>query len=221
MRRLRLLLALGLLLPLTTIAKPQAKTAPKGKGAAAKSEQYFQRVVKPMLAQNCGNCHDGKKKKEGGLDLSTSEKIIEGGSTGAGIMPGNAKESLLIQVLLPMNMPHMPPKGQLPPVQINAIAKWIDGLKEGMDAPEPEEKTTKAKPKEKEKSEEAKPAPKAEVAPADDETLAGIKLNLAKRFEKDGLTVSARTRYKDIIAKYPKTKAADEARERLAKLEKK
>jgi mono/diheme cytochrome c family protein len=203
------------------VAKPDAKTPAKGKGATAKSEQYFQRVVRPMLAQNCGGCHDGKKKK-GGIDLSSTEKIIEGGNTGAGIVPGNAKESLLMQVLLPAGMPHMPPKRQLSPVEIAAVSRWVEGLKDALD--EPEEKPTKVAARPKEKSEETpKPMAKAETAPVvqDDEQLASIKLNLAKRFEKDGLTVSARTRYKEIIAKYPKTKAADEARELLDKLQKK
>jgi hypothetical protein len=51
------------------------------------------------------------------------------------------------------------------------------------------------------------------------EQQAARKLNLAKMLHKDGLVKKAIVRYKDIIKDFPKTKAADEARKILKKLD--
>ena len=48
---------------------------------------------------------------------------------------------------------------------------------------------------------------------------AARKLNLAKILLDDGKTAKAKERFEDIVAKYPKTKAAEEARELLKKLD--
>ena len=84
------------------------------------------------------------------------------------------------------------------------------------DAVEP--KTT-AKPKESDKKEdktEAKPEDKADKAEKD----AASKLRVAKKLAADGLTEKAKERYKEIVEKYPATKAGKEAKELLEKLEK-
>lgn len=94
-----------------------------------------------------------------------------------------------------------------------------------------EEKTAaKAPAKEKEKEKVAeKPAPAKEKPaetekPADDadkaEMLAASRLKLAKQIQADGKLDRARERYESIVKDYPKTKAADEARELLKKLKK-
>lgn len=81
-----------------------------------------------------------------------------------------------------------------------------------------DEVTPKAgdKPKEKPKEEpkpEPKPADKAEKAEQD----AARKLKLAKMLAADGLVDKAKARYKEIVEKYPGTKAAKEAKELLEK----
>jgi TolA-binding protein len=68
----------------------------------------------------------------------------------------------------------------------------------------------------------AKPAAKEKAEAGDkDEQAAASKLNLAKDLADNGKTEKARERYQDIIRLYPKTKAAEEARELLDKLKKK
>jgi hypothetical protein len=65
----------------------------------------------------------------------------------------------------------------------------------------------------------ATPAEPQEDSADKAETDAAHKLKFAKILADDGKVVKARERLNDIIAKYPKTKAADEARELLKKLE--
>ncbi len=79
-----------------------------------------------ILRKECVSCHTEAKRK-GGLLIDSRESLLKGGDTDAAIVPGKAKESLLIEVLFPDADSHMPPKGQLDPRQIAALEKWIDG----------------------------------------------------------------------------------------------
>jgi S1-C subfamily serine protease len=64
------------------------------------------------------------------------------------------------------------------------------------------------------KSTADKPAPRAEEDP---EETAARRLKLARSLAKDGLIDRARERYKEIVKQFPRTKAAAEAKELLAK----
>jgi FimV-like protein len=83
------------------------------------------------------------------------------------------------------------------------------------DKPNSEETRAKDKPKEKPAAKE-KPVDDADKAEQD----AKRKLNFAKTFIDDGKTAKAKERLEEIVAKYPKTKAADEARALLKNLSK-
>ncbi|HEV3203540.1 MAG TPA: hypothetical protein VGY77_04115 [Gemmataceae bacterium] len=79
-------------------------------------------------------------------------------------------------------------------------------------APKPPDKTP-PKDQSKEKPPETKPGEKAQQL----EQEAARKLKLAKMFAADGLADKAKARYKEIVEKYPGTKAAKEAQELLEK----
>ena len=82
-----------------------------------------------ILRKECVSCHTEAKRK-GGLLIDSRESLLKGGDTAAAIVPGNAKESLLIESLFPDAESHMPPKGQLDPREIAALEQWIaDGAK--------------------------------------------------------------------------------------------
>ncbi|HRQ90895.1 MAG TPA: hypothetical protein PLA50_19045, partial [Bacteroidia bacterium] len=78
-----------------------------------------------ILRKECATCHSEAKRK-GGLLIGSRESLLEGGDTDAAIVPGKAKESLLVETLYPDADSHMPPKGQLTPQEIAAIEAWID-----------------------------------------------------------------------------------------------
>lgn len=84
--------------------------------------------VSQVLSKNCVSCHSSAGKIRGGLDLSSKDKILEGGSSGQVLVPGRSTESLIIQMIMPGRSPHMPPKGQLSMIEIETLGKWIDGL---------------------------------------------------------------------------------------------
>src|SRR5262249_15726231 len=60
-------------------------------------------------------------------DLSERDKLLHGGGTGAAVVPGNARESLLYKLVTHTKEPHMPHNAaKLPREAIAAIANWID-----------------------------------------------------------------------------------------------
>jgi WD40 repeat protein len=77
-----------------------------------------------VLRDECLGCHKPGKAK-GGLLLTTREKMILGGDSGASVIPGKPAESFLYEVVLEEGDPHMPPKKQLSKDQVTALNNWI------------------------------------------------------------------------------------------------
>ena len=104
--------------------QPPPKT-PDVSGGATVS---FRQDVEPFLKVRCSLCHSADAHK-GGFVVDTPETLFKGGGkTGANIIvPGNAKDSLLLAYLRGQKQPQMPLGG--PPASaalIAAIATWID-----------------------------------------------------------------------------------------------
>ena len=92
------------------------------------SQRLWRAHIQPLLSQHCFKCH-GELKQKADLDLRTPAKVLTGGDNGPAIKPGDPKESLLYQVVLPNADPHMPPKDyQLTQDEISLLSMWIAGL---------------------------------------------------------------------------------------------
>ncbi len=64
-------------------------------GATAQSSaEFFSHEIRPIMERTCWNCHSDQIQSSG-LDLSTREGALAGGSRGPAIVPGNAVDSLL------------------------------------------------------------------------------------------------------------------------------
>ncbi|MCC7374371.1 MAG: DUF1553 domain-containing protein [Verrucomicrobiales bacterium] len=104
---------LGLLLSaISTTAAPSAKPTPAADAMA-------------LLHRNCLACH-GPEHQRGGLSLATRELTLKGGDSGRVIAPGKPDRSPLLKSLGPDADPHMPPKRQLAPQQIELVRRWIE-----------------------------------------------------------------------------------------------
>lgn len=87
---------------------------------------FFEREVRPVLVQNCLECH-GDKKQHAGLALTSREAALKGGDSGAAVVPGKAEASLLIAAVRQTgDASSMPPEGKLKEHEIAALAKWVD-----------------------------------------------------------------------------------------------
>jgi hypothetical protein len=87
----------------------------------------FKRDIEPIFATSCSQCH-GAKKAAGQLRLDVKAAAIKGGISGASIVPGNSKQSILLARLLGEGGEKQMPLGgdPLKPEQIELIRRWID-----------------------------------------------------------------------------------------------
>ncbi len=101
--------------------------------------EFFEKNIRPVLADKCYGCHSADSgKQKGGLSLDTRDGIRMGGDSGHAVVPGNAKESLLLRALhytdKDMQMPPKKEGGQLPAEVIGKFEQWVT-----MGAPDPRE----------------------------------------------------------------------------------
>lgn len=61
--------------------------------------EFFESKIRPILAQECYECHSTATKKKGGLVLDSRPGWQAGGESGDVIKPGNPAESLLLQTI--------------------------------------------------------------------------------------------------------------------------
>ena len=107
--------------------RPASVVAPVSLAAsAAQTLVDYGRQIRPILAENCLECHSQDKRK-GGLSLATYADALEGGRSGAAIRPGNGAGSLLLHRLSGEIEPQMPKDElALSEPQIALIRLWID-----------------------------------------------------------------------------------------------
>src|SRR3954454_14215823 len=61
---------------------------------------FFEKKVRPVLADNCFSCHSAAKgKKRAGLLLDSRGSLLKGGDAGPAIVPGDPEKSLLIRAI--------------------------------------------------------------------------------------------------------------------------
>ncbi|MES2707058.1 MAG: PSD1 and planctomycete cytochrome C domain-containing protein [Verrucomicrobiota bacterium] len=100
----------------------------------AEEAEWFETRVRPLLAEHCLECHDGKKQK-GGLRLDSRAGWEKGGGTGPAIVPHNAAASLLLKAVRREDPDlQMPPKKALEPGAVAILEEWIS-----RGAPDPRE----------------------------------------------------------------------------------
>ncbi len=87
--------------------------------------EFFERKVRPLLAEQCYSCH-GPDKQKGHLRLDSPAAIRAGGEGGPVILPGDpAKSRLIIAVNYQTEDLKMPPKQRLTARQIADLTEWV------------------------------------------------------------------------------------------------
>lgn len=83
----------------------------------------FTNDVLPIIESRCINCHGGDRTQEG-LDLKTHAALMAGSQNGPVVTPGDAANSLLVELIANQKMPKRGPK--LTPPQVQLITDWIN-----------------------------------------------------------------------------------------------
>jgi Planctomycete cytochrome C/WD domain, G-beta repeat len=113
---------IGFVALLVAIAFSPASSAQPAKKAARTT--YDEHIL-PILKDRCVNCHS-QDKKRGGLILNNYLKVMEGGSSGVCVKPGDADNSLLYKTTAHLVEPFMPEKQpKIAQKEIDLIKKWI------------------------------------------------------------------------------------------------
>jgi cytochrome c553 len=100
------------------VVDPTATTA-----QVAAAGVSFSQDVQPILAANCTRCH-GSSRQSGGLRLDSLASLMAGGRDGQVILPGNAADSLLVQLISEGTMPKN--AADLPQASIQTIVDWVN-----------------------------------------------------------------------------------------------
>ncbi len=93
----------------------------------AQNDDFFEKQVRPILANNCYPCH-GPASGEGqaGLRLDSLAGMLEGGRSGPALVPGKPDRSLFIHAVNHDTFVQMPPKTKLPLAEIRTLTRWVD-----------------------------------------------------------------------------------------------
>src|ERR1700721_2743938 len=86
---------------------------------------FFEKKVRPILAENCYDCHTAAEM--GGLRVDSRDRLLQGGKSGPALMPGDPDKSLLIQAVRQTGDLKMPKGGKLKPAEIQALTDWGKG----------------------------------------------------------------------------------------------
>jgi hypothetical protein len=120
-RRIRSTLGLGVLLLAGVCIAPVTFA---GDDDLAASE-FFEKSIRPILAEKCQKCHGGDKPK-GGLSLAGRESLVKGGDSGPAAVSGKPRESLIIEAVEQRGELRMPPKGKLSRGEIDHLVRWVE-----------------------------------------------------------------------------------------------
>jgi mono/diheme cytochrome c family protein len=90
-----------------------------------KAATFFESKIRPLLVEQCHECH-GEKKQKGGLRLDSLAGVLRGGESGPAVVPAAPQKSLLIKaVSYKDNDLQMPPKKKLGDRQMAELAQWV------------------------------------------------------------------------------------------------
>ncbi|MBR9803530.1 DUF1549 domain-containing protein, partial [bacterium] len=88
--------------------------------------EYFEKQVRPLLAEHCYQCHSASGEEiKGGLRVDHLSSMLAGGDSGPALVPGQADTSLLMEAVRYESY-EMPPKGKLAPGQLKVLETWIN-----------------------------------------------------------------------------------------------
>ncbi|MGK0220469.1 MAG: hypothetical protein ACI9HE_003980, partial [Planctomycetota bacterium] len=91
----------------------------------AETPNYEEHIAE-LMRDACTSCHRGSRAKNG-LQLTSLAKMLEGGSSGAALVPGDADGSLMFQVMMHVREPFMPKdEPRLDDEILTSLRVWIN-----------------------------------------------------------------------------------------------
>ncbi|MCA9205754.1 MAG: hypothetical protein KDA59_22025, partial [Planctomycetales bacterium] len=106
-------------------SNPMAADSP---AADPEAVAHFERVIRPILAQHCYECHSAEADTvEGDLRVDRRDGLLRGGDRGPAIVPSDSAASLLMKAVRYEDPElEMPPSGRLPDETVRLLSRWIE-----------------------------------------------------------------------------------------------
>ena len=115
------LVSAGSALALAAAPEPPAAA----KEPTAEQTRFFESRIRPVLLEQCGQCHGGELQR-GGLRLDSAAAFRKGGGRGPLIAGERPEQSLLLKTVThAAGVPKMPPGKKLPDRQVADLAEWV------------------------------------------------------------------------------------------------
>ena len=100
--------------------------------------EFFEKRIRPLLADNCYQCHSVRAQSpKAGLLLDSRARMLAGGDSGPAIVPGEPNQSRLVQAVEYVEL-QMPPRKKLAAAEIDAVRRWIADGAVWPEEPEPQ-----------------------------------------------------------------------------------
>ncbi len=94
--------------------------------ADAEAIEFYRSQVKPLLQENCFECHANDPEDLGGsLALASRTSILRGGDSGPAVDSNSPSESLLLKVIN-YQIYEMPPDGKMSADKIEILTRWVN-----------------------------------------------------------------------------------------------
>ena len=94
------------------------------KASVQDEERFFEAKVRPLLVNNCYECHS-EEIAEAGLRLDSRQSVLKGSDTGAVVELGDIQKSKMLTVIKASGELAMPPDGKLTAVEIKTLEEWV------------------------------------------------------------------------------------------------
>lgn len=103
----------------------QTALAAETAGSNAETAEWFEREIRPLLAEHCLSCHtSGLEAPKANLKLDRRDYVLAGGDSGPAIEVGKPDESLLMQAVRGEGL-QMPPEKPLSKIDQAKLERWI------------------------------------------------------------------------------------------------
>ena len=113
-------------LTLALLAAPFAARGGEPAAPDTAAVEFFEKRVRPVLVDNCYNCHSASTNAKGGLRVDDRNGLLQGGNGGPAVVPGDPEKSLLLAAVRYADDDlKMPPKKRLSDEQVADLARWI------------------------------------------------------------------------------------------------
>lgn len=107
----------AVILPTATILPTNTDIPPM------ENQVSFTNDVFPIIESRCFNCHSGDRIEEG-LDMTSYAGLLAGSDSGAVIIPGEAENSLFVELVASQKMPKRGAK--LTPAMVQLFQDWVN-----------------------------------------------------------------------------------------------